>query len=284
MNNTTELNNNQTTEIYYSLKYWYSVFGSLKSLDIVNITLIPIGVIGAILNVLALIVLRADSFNLPFYTYLRAYTYCSVFICLLNSTLFTSGSQQLLKFTNSKKSFEYYCYFFSPLIKILNLYGSFIDIVLSMERIVLLSKKLEWFKKIDPKVVCLIFAIIASLVNSPYWIIFKPASLNVMLNETTSYVIYYYKIETFSRALFYYFEILPYVTEIFPIVCETSLNIVSVILIKKYTENKRRVTDASRRLTTRNSNGSQSPSIMRARRMEVKLTILVIILSILSTL
>jgi hypothetical protein len=76
MNNTTEMNQN-ISETYYSMEYWFSVFGDVYALDVANIALIPIGLIGAILNSLALIVLRDGSFNLPFYTYLRAYTCCS---------------------------------------------------------------------------------------------------------------------------------------------------------------------------------------------------------------
>jgi hypothetical protein len=165
MNNTNNLNN--VTENYYPLEYWFSLVGSVYINNILPITLIPISAIGTILNLLALLILRADTFNLHFYTYLRAYTSCSLLICLLNSTLFVSGTRQLLKFTNTKGSFEYYCYFLGPMIAITNLYCSFIDVILSMERIVLLSKKFEWFRKINPLLLCLIFAIVANLLNCP---------------------------------------------------------------------------------------------------------------------
>jgi hypothetical protein len=297
MNNTTELNKN-TTESYYSLEYWLSVFGSIYALDVANVALIPIGIIGAALNILALLVMRAENFNLPFYTYLRAYTYCSTCICLLNATLFTSGTRYLLKFTNTKGSVQYYSYLFGPLITIINLYGSFIDVVLSMERIVLLSKKMEWFRKIDPKLLCLIFAIIANLLVWPYWTIYKPQQLTVKLNETTPFVIHYFNIKVFRSGILEYLAILLYIMDTFPIVLETAFNIISIFLIKKYTKNKIRVLGKSRadRVTktgmtvhTINTIGksapnTNSPSTTRVRRMEVKLTILVIFLSILSTL
>jgi hypothetical protein len=297
MNNTTELNKN-ATESYYSLEYWLKVFGSIYALDVVNVALIPIGIIGAVLNILALIVMRAENFNLPFYTYLRAYTYCSICICLLNATLFTTGTRYLLKFTNTKGSVQYYSYFFGPLITIINLYGSFIDVVLSMERIVLLSKKLEWFKKIDPKLLCVIFAIITNLFTWPYWTIYEPEQSTVMLNETTPFIIHYANFKSFSSGLIKYLIILPYIIDTFPIVLETAFNIISIFLIKKYTKNKIRVLDKSRAdrvtktaVTVHNINtigrsvpNTNSPSTTRARRMEVKLTILVIFLSILSTL
>jgi hypothetical protein len=292
MNNTTELNKN-ATESYYSLEYWLKVFGSIYALDVVNVALIPIGIIGAVLNILALIVMRAENFNLPFYTYLRAYTYCSICICLLNATLFTTGTRKLLKFTNTKETVQYYCFFYGPLITIINLYGSFIDVVLSMERIVLLSKKLEWFRKIDPKLLCVIFAIITNLFTWPYWTNYRAEQLTVMLNETTPFVIHYYKFKMFSIALSNYFYVLPYISDTFPIVLEIVLNMISIILIKKYTKNKMRILTRVRtraKITVRNDSSiersatnTNNPSTIRARRMEVKLTILVIILSILST-
>jgi hypothetical protein len=291
MNNTTELDKN-ITGLYYSLEFWYSVFGSAYAKNIVNVALIPIGLTGAILNVLALMVVRADTFSSPFYTYLRAYTYCSICICLLNATLFTSGTRYLLEFTNTKRSIQYYCYFFAPLISVINLYGSFIDVVLSMERIVLLSKRIEWFRKIDPKLLCIIFAIISNLIAWPYWTIYKPELKIVMLNETTPYTIHYINAEMFSNSLSIYINVIPYIIDTFPIVLETTFNIISILLIKKYKKNKIRVLADQSTKSGRNLHSIEKTVVnkcvnnnitMRTRRMEVKLTILVIILSILST-
>jgi hypothetical protein len=277
--------NNTTNETYHSLKYWYSLFGYVYAKNIVNVVLIPIGLTGAVLNILALIVMRANAFNnLPFYTFLKEYTYCSLFICLLNATLFTSGTRYLIKFSNSKGSFEYYSHFFGPLITVTNFYGSFIDVVLSMERIVLLSKKLEWFKKINPKLLCLIFAIISNVIAWPFWILYIPKSFTAMLNETTPFVIHFYNVKEFSGPSSYYFDILRYFIDIFPIVLETTFNIISVCLIKKFAKNKMRITHTPRtdQITIQPTN--TNPITVRARRMEVKLTILVIFLSTLSTL
>jgi hypothetical protein len=195
-----------------------------------------------------------------------------------------------LKFSNSKESFEYYCYFFGPLITIVNFYGSFIDVVLSIERIVLLSKKLEWFRKIDPKVLCLIFVIIASLVIWPYWTLYRPASLNVMLNETTPFVVYYYNVKMFTSGSYKYFQLLPYIIDIIPVVVEITFNIIAIFLIKKFTKNKMRILATEQTRTDQiiiKSNAITNTNnliTMRARKMEIKLTILAIFLSTLSAL
>jgi hypothetical protein len=276
--------NNTTNETYHSVKYWYSLFGYVYAKNIVNVVLIAIGIIGAILNILALIVMRANTFNLPFYTYLKAYTYCSICICLLNATLFTSGTRYLIKFSNSKGSFEYYSYFFAPLLSITNFYGSFIDVVLSMERIVLLTKKLEWFRKIDPKVLCLTFFVITNVLSWPFWIYYRPHSFHVMLNETTPFVINYYKVKILVGSLSYYFDILRYFIDVFPIVFEVTFNVISVCLVKNFTKNKMRITNNTSHSDRTINTNVNSSSAMRSKRMEIRLTIFVIILSFLSTL
>jgi hypothetical protein len=294
MNNTSTIigsNSTQGSVQYLSKKEWYNIFRSFIQQEI-DISLIPIGLTGVLLNVLALIVLRSDKFNLPFYTYLRAYTSASLFICLINSTQFTAGARTILPFTNSIESARYYSFIFYPFQVIINVYGSFLDIVLSMERVVLLSKKFEWFRKINPKVLCVILFVIAFAMSSPYFILYRENIIKRNLNRTTTFIFYRPVISRLSlRIKDYYFK-MPYVVEIFPIVMETGFNILSVYLIREYNKNKMRIigiavgNDTNKEGSLTNgtkSVPSQRTEVVRAKKMEIKLTILVIFLSVLST-
>jgi hypothetical protein len=301
MNNTTiQSNTTQKPIKYLSKNQWFEVYRSFIQQEI-DISLIPIGLFGVILNILALIVLhRSDRFNLPFYTYLKAYTSASLFICLINSTQFTAGARTILPFTNSIESARYYSFIFYPFQTIINVYGSFLDIVLSMERVVLLSKKFEWFRKIHPIVLCFIFFMIAFSISSPYFVLLREYSLELNLNKTTTFMFYGARASRYYSDIRDYLFKLPYVVEIFPIVMETGFNILSVYLIREYNKNKIRVigngvnrgdvvtrgvaiTKPAHSIPIAPAVPSQRSEVIRAKRMEIKLTILVIVLSVLST-
>jgi hypothetical protein len=299
MNTTVEFNATQKpVEYNLSKKEWFNSYRSFIQQEI-DVSLIPIGISGVLLNILALIVLhRSDKFNLPFFTYLKAYTSASLFICLINSTQFTAGTRTILPFTNSIESARYYSFIFYPFQVIINVYGSFLDIVLSMERVVLLSKRFEWFKKINPIVLCIIFFVISLAVCSPYFLLLRLYTVEVNLNNTTTFVIYRAGASKYYPYIKDYLFKLPYVVEIIPIVMEIGFNILSVYLIKEYNKNKIRIigtyvaTSVNRGVSAvKHPDGSQSIStvppqrseVIRAKNMEIKLTILVIVLSVLST-
>jgi hypothetical protein len=86
MNNTTESNRT----FYYPFSFWLKILGSTRYSEIVNISLIPIGFIGFLLNILAIVVLKARPFELPVFDYLRYYAIKSATVCLLITTLFLS--------------------------------------------------------------------------------------------------------------------------------------------------------------------------------------------------
>jgi hypothetical protein len=285
-------NTNSSENFYPSKTSIFNMFRSYKQQEI-DVILIPMGLIGVLLNILALIVLRSDKFNLPFFGYLKAYTYASLFICLINITQFTAGARTILPFTNSIGTARYYCYIFYPFQVILNTYGSSLDIILSMERVVLLSKRLEWFKKIKPNVLCFIFFIISVGFSSPYWFLFAPAAFKRSLSKTETLLVHINGGSRYISKISDYIFKMPYVIDTIPIIMETFFNILSVYLIKEYTKNKKRITgnnginknDAPTLTNNAPTVAGQSrrSESNRAKKMEVKLAILVIFLSIFST-
>jgi hypothetical protein len=277
MNNTTKI----PVIFFLSKEAWFEAFRPLIQQQI-DVSLIPICIIGALLNILALIVLRSDKFNLPFYTYLRAYTFASIVICLINGTQFSAGARTLLEFTNSIGTARYYAYIFYPFQVILNIYGSLLDIALSMERVVLLSKRFEWFKKIRPNVLCLIFFAVSFIISTPYAILFRTTSVKVNLNLTETFVIHQVIFSRYIVDIKEYFLKMPYIVDIFPIIMETFFNILSIYLVRQYTKNKME-TMGTNKLDGTPIGGIHRLEKTRAKTMEIKLTILVIFLSTLST-
>jgi hypothetical protein len=287
--------NNKNGE-YFTLEHWYTSLGSTFVTEVIYVSLIPIGIIGILLNLFALLVLRSDKFNLPFYTYLRIFTINGIFICLINGTQFTIGVRRIIPSTNTKFSMLYVCYVYVPVIRLLNLYGSTLDVVLSMERVSLLSKRMVWFRKWKPVKVCLTIATICIIFSIPFWFFFKPMEMEVYLNETTPFRLHFFNLGYNNSFMNFYFYKLPYFTDIPPIFIETICNFLSIYLIKKYVKRKLELatvkkSDDTPMIKLLNSNSSDktgkttnvnASTTIKSKKMEVKLTILVIFLSILS--
>jgi hypothetical protein len=286
-----------------TLEYWYELLGLSLIQDIIFLCLIPIGIIGILLNILTLFVLRSDKFKLTFYTYLRAYTINSIFICFLNATRFSSNIRQNIFFVNLKLSLQFFCYIYIPILSGINVFESALDIILSIERLALLSKRIQWFTKIKPKKLCIILAFIFIVLAIPYWFFFKSNDIVtniVTLNETKTVIIHFYIPRYKNGFIGFYMNVFPYFVDIIPIIAETCLNVLTVISIKKYTKNKTKLytksTTRSEKLAMNNissdseanSCGKSSPAksltLSKSKIMEVKMTILVILLSIMSIL
>jgi hypothetical protein len=310
MNNSTPLNATTAAPFfgfYLPKKQWFAIFRSMPQ-QWIDVSLIPLGIIGIILNILALIVMRSDKFNLPFYTYLRAYTYWSIVICAVNSIQFTSGSRTLFGFTNSKVSTLFYAYIFFPGQYVNNCYGSLLDIVLSMERVVLLSKSLSCFRKINPKLLCFIFFIFSLATSGPYFFFMAAGGkFELPISRRKTFTFYTTATSRFRDSVNSFILYAPYFFEIFPIVFESVFNVLSIYLIRMYTKNKMKITatttmgnqktgvgrrtmlqDKSVSIVNQTnavgeSRRSANAALRKSRKMEIKLTILVIFMSTLST-
>jgi hypothetical protein len=291
---------NNTTQIYHSLEYWYETLGSTVIQEVTYLTIIPIGIIGIILNILALFVLKSKKFNMSFYVYLRAYTISSLFICLFNATQFSTIVKRSLTFTNSKLSMQYFSYVYVPLVATVNIYGSSLDVILSIDRVALLSKRMHWFRSINANKLCSTLAIIFTILCIPYWFIFEPTEMTVYLDEKTPVTLHSFIIGSNNSFVLFHFYAFSCVVDIVPIIFETSLNITSIYLIKKYNENRKRMFGKSKSktenlaLTCQSKESSTSKQelkkqkenavVYKSKKMEIKLTILVIFLSIASIL
>jgi hypothetical protein len=306
MNNTTIFNSTVKPppgRPVLSKEQWYERFRS-STQSILDVSLIPIGITGIILNILALIVLKSNRFNLPFYTYLRAYTIAGVFICIVYCTQFTVGAYTVFEFTNSQGSIRFYSYFFQPFLILTNIYGSALDVILSLERVVLLSKKFQWFRRINPRLLCLIILLISFMLANPFWFLLGPHIFSTKLAGGIPFSINYIRPSRFLDKIQSYVTILPYFIDIVPIVFEVTFNVLSIYLIKDYAKKKARImnngTSRGDGLTRTNVISRVAPTVdrhrstsqtqinnndpsLRMRRMEIKLTILVVFLSLIST-
>jgi hypothetical protein len=189
---------------YPTISYWFDQFGSKRFQEILMLSLLPTGIIGAILNVLGLIVLRTEKFNLPLYSYLRHYLVVSTAICLIGSTRFVNVTRRMFSFSNSFAPTWYMSFIYVPLRRYFGFYGSFLDVILALERFILLSNQLKWFRKMKPIKFVLICGVILLLLCVPNWFYHRPAkrTRGIGLNKTV--VIYIYSSANTNRIIIEY--------------------------------------------------------------------------------
>jgi hypothetical protein len=291
-------NSTKSNVTYLSLTSWYSKFGSAPYQEGIFLSFLPIGIIGIFLNILSLKILNSKEFEHAFYSYLRVYIINSIFLCYSTGTRFANVTRSIFGFSNTYSANWYIIYIAIPLNNICFHYGSFIDIIIAFERVVTLSNKMNCFKRMKPLLVVGLFLIASILIDFVLYFSFEITEKKVMLNKTVSFIIHSYApIPSLKLTR----DILSYIFDIIPLLIEVSLSIWGIILVKSFVTKKKRVmTSATTKIgdrTTRligqnmndiNSNvaavASTNDGIEKAKKMEMRITIMTIILTFFSIL
>jgi hypothetical protein len=274
-NQTDVLSNN--TDYYFGNKtyVWLKILGLNLKHEIMYLSLLPICLIGLLLNILTLLILRGESFRLPIFSYLRVYAIKSGVICILLSTLFLANTRRFFTFTNSQWTMIYSAQIQIPVAKTLFFYESCLDILLSFDRAVMFSSGFHFYKKIKPNLICLILFVISCIISCPFWIIFTARSDVLKLNETEVYKLYSIDVTKWTSNLLLY--IVFSIVDFLPFLAEIPLNIIVIVLLKRYLK---------RKLNVRNSSSTRLAVLtqeeIRTKKMELKVTFLVVIMSFFS--
>jgi hypothetical protein len=245
----------------------FNTYGLEFHQDIIYLSLIPIGVIGFGFNILTFVILRGEQFRLPVIHYLRAHTINSCFLCLIIPTAISGH-------INNEWSAEYYAHFYVPIINFLVFYQTSLDTVLTFDRALTFTTKFEKLKKLKPKLISVSLLLISLLMNLPAWVTFGTKKMEIQLNETEKVTFYSTRIEPNN-----FFYVANMIVNTVPFVVEMPLNVVTMVLLKKYLK---------RRIHFRNARPLNHPDGFllqpenRIRKMEMKVTFLVVILSLLS--
>jgi hypothetical protein len=279
MSNNSEINDNQT------LEYWFNFYGFTLQRTIIYLIFIPLNIIGLVLNIISYLVFKNRDFQLPVHKYIRIYTLNSAFICLLLSTRFINTSRRNFSFSNSEGAIKYYIQFYLPFLNSLTLFQAFIDIILSFDRIVLFSNKYLFFKKMNPMLVSVITLILSFILMGYYWIKMSLTKTEIRLSENKIYTLYRSELSHLSNKYANYATNI--ISDVLPLCIEIPLNIITIKLAKQFVAKKKisisTVTTSSNiKRHTEHSKDKESTQSSRAKRMEIKLTVLVVFMSCLS--
>ena len=198
--------------------------------------LTPICVLGSIMNLATYLILKRDPFHTStIFKYLRLNVLNSLVLCVLLMTRFLITIYKF-DFTNNYLISFYANFIYAPFLSILYLNGNLLDILIVIERIIKVQP-VDSIKKIIKQKYFWIFLFVLSLViNLPSFFLTKPSYVDIMLNNRTLVRNYFTRETEFSSTTFG--KILTYlmffIRDFITLVIKIGLNVISIILIKKY--------------------------------------------------
>ena len=236
---------NSSNETYYPLDFWFEALGFPKNLEILTVYIIaPLGIMSFLLNLLTFMVLCKKCFlGSIFFSYMKLYIFSGTILSLISSTFFILVTQRLFRFSNTYEAVAYSLYFFSSVQPMFFLYCCFLEICIVIERsFYFLPKRFRKFQNIDFNTFNLILFLFCVILHIPILFLFFPDHMDVQLDNSTSYRIWYIGVADFSNTLpgklFTYSQYM--ITGAIPLIVKIILNSILVYLVKSYVNKLKR--------------------------------------------
>jgi hypothetical protein len=234
--------NNETT--YPTRDQLLNMVGFVDFLDYLWIYAnIPINIIGAIFNLLALIILQDREFNMRLYDYLRVYCVNSFVTNVFTIFPFTANAPFVLPWTNCGPANVFFIFLIVPINNIGCFFGTAMDILILLDRIGTLKANVTRWLTLSAYKTSFLFLIFCSVVDFPFFFVFQPNSLKASLNATFVQTIWfpvqsvYAESEAGTIITFTIYAIRDFLFTAIEIV----LNVVSVFLLKDHIATKSRL-------------------------------------------
>lgn len=200
----------------------------------------PIAILALIGNIISYRILTARYFQRkPLYTYLRVCCLNSSIINLVFAITFVCDSRRYLAMSNSQAATYFRCYFKIPILNTCYFYGSVLDIVVGLDRLVEFTRFKATFRRLNAHVACSTLAVVCVLLNVPYLFVFEPRQREYVLvepntarNQTETLFFYGESKLALSREgrIFKYIQIV--LRELVTLLVMIAINIATLILLK----------------------------------------------------
>ena len=166
---------------------FYVRMGSTWILDSIYLFFImPLGLIGLVLNTFSLYVILKININIPIYRYLKIYCLNSSLICFL--AIFSFYGNFTIRFTGIKTDLFariYRCFIVNYVATSLYFYGNMLDIVIVIDRLSIFVNFFKKLSKINPLNISIFLAIICFTINLPTFFRFRLKSDEEILYDFT---------------------------------------------------------------------------------------------------
>ena len=240
MNSTS--NSSNASYFYYDLDFWLPQFASTWALDSIYLFVItPLALIGMFLNIFTFILLTKKEFHKnKIYSFFKWIALNSALMNLVESGLFSCSTYRYFDFSNSYESNFYGTHVFLPVYNTCYIFGSCLDILLSLERCSIFVNKLKRLFTYPVKNVCLISLAFCILVTFPFFFVQEPAYFDAPIYPQTYHRIWYWGITSFGSSLAgtILAAIGYFVRDVCFLAAEISINIYSIYLFKKFFKSK----------------------------------------------
>jgi hypothetical protein len=138
-----------------------------------------ISLFGICFNLFGIRILFNEEFNSArLFGYMKVYLITSAIMCTLILPMFTLAR----RFIFAEKIYGpfYGSYIYGPLANLFYMFSSLIDIAITLDRISLFTRKLNFIKKYSLISICVASLICCALVNVPFYFIYCPDELNAI--------------------------------------------------------------------------------------------------------
>lgn len=198
----------------------------------------PISLIALVANIVSFYIFSARYFRKkPLYTYLRASCLNSSLMNLVLAISFLCDSRRFIQIANTELATYFRCYFKIPIVNTAHFYGSVIEIVLAIDRLVEFTRLKARFRQANALKISISLFVACLVINAPYILVFEPKKRQVLLdngNSSTTRYFYFYGESEF--ALSYEGRILKniqyFIRDILTLVLLFFINLVSLVLFK----------------------------------------------------
>ena len=236
--------------MYFSKDYWFSQFGSSLLLDLLQLlAVLPFSLIGVAFNFLSYFTLSKKTFrNSVFYNYLRVYTLNSMIVNMVMALFFWPNTLRTFEFSNTYGAYIYKSFIYVPVINACVLFGSFMDILISLERLFKFYPHLDnRFNKIPIWKIIVTFIVATVLLCVQYLFKFAPAYIDVQLSASSVFRIYFTAATPFTNSL--WGKVLNYlvyfIRDVLCLLTETGLNIYVSMLFSQQIMLKKKLTNTA---------------------------------------
>ncbi len=169
---------------------------------------------------------------------------CTVRSCTVNSFVnilhFVFASIRIFDWSNSFEARVYNNVIFSPVVNICYFHSGVLSIIITLDRMTYFSARLKNMFKISPYKVCLIAFVLCFLIDLPFFFVFAPATVDVKINRTYTFTIWYSYPSYFARTLLG--QVITFMIyalrDCGVTLVQIGLNAASVYMLKKYLSQK----------------------------------------------
>ena len=233
--------NSTLNETYHDLEYWFLMVGQSWIFDYLYVySLVPFFLVAFGISLLGYLILLKKEFQIgssSFYQYMRAYILNGMFLFAILTTTFIPLTKSVFSFTNTYEAIFFGCYFQRPVQYIFYTNSALIEMCIVVERLLyFLPARYRRIKMLGFKKFSLVLLIISIVINLPNFLMAYPTSMDVKLDQNTTFRIYYWGSTDFSRTTtaFAVLALMYLIRDILTLFVKILLNIKLISMVRGY--------------------------------------------------